>query len=371
MLNSFFLLLTLVYFSVILFFFIGLFFLKSGRNTNQFPVTIIIPARNEAMRISACLDSLQKQTYPAELIQIIVIDDHSTDPTAKTVQSFSEKDNRIQLLSADQLIPGKSPKKMAINKGIEFSQNEFIFTLDADCEVAPDWLAGMMRCFEPQVGVVVGPVSYHHEKNLFQKVQSLEFLGLVTAGAGSIGMKHPIIANGANLAYRKAAFNAVGGFTSFENISSGDDDLLIQKIAQETKWEIRFAANHQAIVHTNPADSLQQFLNQRVRWASKSLIYPTIWLKIVLILIYLFYGSFLLAGPLIYFKLLSSTFFYVGFLSKLLIDFLTIFKGCNLLNRKKLLRYFPLAEILQIPYILYAGASGVFGNFHWKGRKHS
>lgn len=370
MLNGLFLLFSLVYFSVILFFYIGLFRLKSGQNNHQVPVSIIIPARNEAKNIAICLNSLLKQTYPAEYIQIIVIDDHSTDQTAQIVQSFSERDNRIQLLSADPLTPGKSPKKMAINKGIEFSQNEYIFTIDADCEVTPEWLDKMVCYFESDVGVVVGPVSYHHEKNLFQKLQSLEFLGLVIAGAGSIGMNRPIIANGANLAYRKTAFINVGGFTSFENISSGDDDLLVQKIAQATKWEIRFAADHQAIVRTNSAETIRQFLNQRSRWASKSLIYPDLWLKFILILIYLFYGFLFLAGLFISLKLLSQIFFGIGLLSKITIDLLIMIKGCKLLKRKDLLSYFPLTEILQIPYILYAGAAGVLGNFYWKERKH-
>ncbi len=370
MLNGIFLLLSLVYCGVILFFYLGLFRLKSGSNPNQFSVSIIIPARNEAKNITTCLNSLLKQTYPAEFIQIIVIDDHSTDQTAQIVQSFSERDNRIRLLSADPREPGKSPKKMAIKKGIEFSRNEFIFTIDADCEVTPEWLTKMVRYFEADVGVVVGPVSYHHEKNLFQKLQSLEFLGLVIAGAGSIGMNRPIIANGANLAYRKMAFHDVGGFTSFENIASGDDDLLVQKIAHATKWKIRFAADHQARVRTHSAETIRQFLNQRARWASKSLIYPNFGLKLVLILIYLFYGFLFLAGLFISLKLLTPIFVSIGFLSKIIIDFFIMIKGCNILKRKDLLSYFLLTEILQIPYILYAGAAGVLGNFHWKEQKH-
>ncbi len=370
MLDGFFLTLALVYISVISFFYIGLFLLKPGQNTGQFPVSIIIPARNEAKHISACLNSILQQTYPPELIQIIVIDDHSTDQTAKIVQSFSKSDNRIELLSAGPLLPGKSPKKMAIKKGVEYCRNEYIFTLDADCEVAPEWLNGMMRYFEPPVGVVVGPVSYHHEKNLFQKLQSLEFLGLVIAGAGSIGMKRPIIANGANLAYRKTAFYEVGGFASFENISSGDDDLLIQKIAQETRWKIHFAADHQTIVRTNPTDSLRQFLDQRARWASKSLIYPNFWLILVLFLIYLFYGFLVLSGLFVYLSVISPSFLLAGFVGKCFIDFLLMLKGCNIIKRKELLIYFLIAEILQIPYILYAGAAGVMGNFQWKERGH-
>jgi cellulose synthase/poly-beta-1,6-N-acetylglucosamine synthase-like glycosyltransferase len=216
--------------------------------------------------------------------------------------------------------------------------------------------------------MVTGPVLYSQEKNWFERLQSLEFLALVTAGAGSLGMNRPLIANGANLAYRKTVFKQVAGFTGLAQIASGDDDLLMHKIAAQTDWQIRFAADERAIIQTQPEPSLARFLNQRTRWASKATVYSNYWITAFLSLVYFFY---LLLFPGIFlwgFELISIKIFGMGLLAKFIIDFAVVWHGCWMFKRPDLLKYFALTEILQIPYILYVGAKGTFGQFHWKER---
>lgn len=366
--NLFFITTALVYLSGILFFLIGLFRFSKGNSKAQPAVSVLIPARNEAQNIVKCVESILTQNYPVEMVEIIVLDDDSGDDTAELVRALSKANSQVRLISVKNHNAAISPKKNAIIQGISTSENEIIFTIDADCEAPLNWLAAMMSFFDEKTGMVAGPVIYHRERNLFERLQSLEFLGIVTAGAGSLGMNRPLIANGANLAYRKSVFLEVGGFSGFEHVASGDDDLLMQKIAKETGWKIRFAADEQALIKTRPNENVKQFLNQRTRWASKGTIYPNSLITIFLVMIYTFYMMLFLSPLLVYFWGLSLPVASIIFLTKLLVDFAVVGRGCWLFRRVDLLKYFLIAEVLQIPYILYVGARGTFGNYKWKDR---
>ncbi len=361
---------SLVYFIKIVSFYFGLSKIKAGENNELPPVTILIPARNEEQNISSCLNSVVNQNYPREKMQIIVIDDNSQDRTAEIVRGYFEKFPFIQLISLSACPPGISPKKRALQAGIEAADNEIIFTLDADCQASPDWLQSMVRYFEENVGMVAGFVALDEskEKSLFHKLQTLEFLGLTTAGMGSIGNDDPVIANGANLAFRKSAFYDAGGYDSEKYIVSGDDDLLMQKMHRFTDWKIRANIEKQAIVKTAPANSLKEFINQRIRWASKGLIYRKLSLVVFLLSVYFYFLLLFVSVP---FALMFPTHFpypLFALFIKIFADFFVIFKGTALLDRKDLRKYFLLAEIFHIPYILYVGFAGVLGTFEWKGR---
>jgi len=357
--------LALVYLQQIFRFYRGLFRFQTGQNQTHLAVTVIVPARNEASNIRRCLDSLSRQTYPN--YEILVVDDHSTDATAEIVKEFAAEMPHIRLLQLHENTLCAAPKKRAISRAIAASQNEIVVTIDADCEAPPRWLATLISAFEPTVGMVAGPVIYYEEKNLFEKLQALEFLGLVTAGAGSLGAGRPIIANGANLAYRRAAFAAVNGFAGIDHLASGDDDLLMQKIAYQTKWQVRFVAGD-AIVRTHPVSTLRQFLTQRIRWASKATIYKGLSIKFFLIATYLFYALLFAGLPLALAGKLSPGILLAAFLVKMGMDGCVVRRGAELFRRTDLLRYFFLAEFLQIPYILYVGALGTLGKVEWKGR---
>ena len=362
--------LTFVYAYKISFFFFGLFRIKEGKNPHLHPATILIPARNEEQNIRNCLDCLVNQNYPENKLQIIVIDDNSTDRTAEVVRSYFQKYPFIHLINLDQCPPGISPKKRALQAGIEAAEHEIIFTIDADCQAPVNWIKTMMQHFTDKVGLVAGYVFFNrqHEKNLFQKIVSLEFIGLTTAGIGSIGAGDPIIANGANLAFRKRAFYDAQGYQNESHIISGDDDLLVQNIDTKTNWQIRAAINLDAVVQTAPPATFIDFMNQRVRWASKGLIYKKLSLVFFLIMVYLFYLMLFISLPFALTYPASFPYPLFAFAIKLIVDFLLILKGTAILNRKDLRKYFLPAEIFQLPYIIYVGFAGILGTFEWKGR---
>ncbi len=330
----------------------------------------MVPARNEEENIAVCLDSLVRQNYPQNKLQIIVIDDDSEDETAQIVRGYFEKFPYVQLIHLEKCPPNISPKKRALQAGIESAESEIIFTTDADCWVDSNWVKKMVTYFEKDVGMVAGYVSYDakSETTLFQKMQSLEFLGITSAGIGSIGAGDPIIANGANLAFRRRTFFDAGGYKNENKIISGDDDLLMQKIDRTTSWQIAASTDTDTFVKTKPMTNLTNFIDQRIRWASKGLVYKKYSLIFFLVSVYLFYLLLFISLPFALWFPLYFPYPLYAFAIKLFVDFFLILKGTSLVRRKDLRKYFLITEMLQLPYIIYVGFAGIMGTFSWKGR---
>ncbi|RMG62444.1 MAG: glycosyltransferase [Calditrichaeota bacterium] len=333
-------------------------------------MSVLIPARNEALYIRSVLEGLARQTYPAELLEVLVIDDHSTDGTAEVACKFIEQRglHHFRVLShrADGIQP--TYKKAAITFGLQYARGELILATDADCRVQPDWVASMVRHYGPRTGLVAGLITFEKrlEKGLFQKLQTLEFAGLVFAGVGAAGIGKPLICNGANLSYRRKAFDEVGGFRGHDHLPSGDDDLLMQNIHRKTDWEVRFNLDPASIVYTRPVKTLGQFYNQRARWASKGVHYPGMSTFLLLLAIYLFYLLLLGAGAGWLAGWVSGRWLAAGLALKVLPELLVVSQALAVLGRRDLLIYLPLAELAHIPYIVLMGFAGFFKLFRWK-----
>lgn len=343
---------------------------QSKKNKLEY-ISVIVPFRNESNNILVSLSSLQNQTYPRDKYEVIFVNDSSTDDSLYKISS-QQLNSNIQVVSVPDNYSVNAHKKRAIRFGITLAKGSIIFTTDADCIQQPEWLEIMYSYFDEKAGFVSGPVEFVEEKSFFSKIQKLEFAGLVITGAGLIGAGKPTICNAANIAYRKEVYEKVGGFEYQMSLSSGDDELLMQKIHSDTDYKIRFAANERCIVNTNPNKNISEFYQQRKRWASKGLFYNNNVLIVKLILIYLFYIS-LLAQLLL--GIFYSSSYLLTFLFSLIIKFYLEYqilqKGSDLIFNKLSLKYFFPTQFLQIPYIVLAGLAGAIGNFTWKGRKIS
>jgi cellulose synthase/poly-beta-1,6-N-acetylglucosamine synthase-like glycosyltransferase len=375
MIESIFFFLGLFYFSLILFFFIGIFRQrKRGVRLNGWQpfVSVLVPARDEAERILPTLMTLAQQSYPSSHLEIIIIDDNSADGTAKVVKDYiaREKLTHFQLLIHRNDGTKPTYKKTAIAYALQFARGEIIITTDADCRVQRRWVESMVEHFEPDTGMVPGLVTFlaEKEKTVFHKLQTLEFAGLVFAGVGAIGNHYPLICNGSNLSYRRAAYDEIGGFAGHEHIPSGDDDLFMQNLHRFTDWKIHYNLDPDSVNYTCPVDSFADFLNQRARWASKGTHYPGLKTSLVLLLIYLFYLALLILLPVTLLGYFSWKLLLLGFVFKTLPEFLIIRQAVNVLQRQKLKRWFWLAQAVQIPYIVWVGFSGFFNLFNWKSK---
>lgn len=332
-------------------------------------VSIIVPFRNESEVIVRCLKSLEAQNYPQEKYEILFIDDLSIDDSIQKIISAKQL-STTQILSVPNDFQKMSPKKRSIKFGVEKAKGEIIFTTDADCTNPKEWIAKMVSAFDEDTGLISAPVKFSESGNLFGKIQQLEFGGLVLSGAGLIGAGKPTISNAANIAFKKEAFNFVGGYDDNQHLASGDDEFLMQKIAKSNKYRVKFLFDANVVVETNPNKTLNGFIQQRKRWASKGLFYNDKRLILKLILLYLFFLS--LPIQLILGLSLNRLFIYsfaVSVLIKMVFEYIILRKGVQLLYSKMEFSVFVLSEILHIPYIILAAFAGAFGNFEWKGRE--
>jgi cellulose synthase/poly-beta-1,6-N-acetylglucosamine synthase-like glycosyltransferase len=370
---------TLFYFFLISFFFIGILISKKQKPhaTGWKPrVSVLVPARDEAATISGTLESLRHQSYPADKLEVFVIDDHSSDNTAEVVSTFVEEHRLENFKLLVHRTDGKEPtfKKAAIAFALQYAWGEIIMTTDADCILKPQWVESMVKQYDEETGMVAGLVAFDGALEegkkgwgtIFGRLQSLEFAGIVFAGVGAVGLGRPLICNGSNLSYRRQAFEDVDGFSGHDHLPSGDDDLLMQSIHKKTKWKIKYNLEKSAINYSHPLKSVPGFLKQRSRWASKGVHYPGIWISTMLFLIYLFYAGLFFLTPLTIAGLFPVSFLAGGFILKLIPEFLVITQALNILERKNLFPYVLLAEFFQIPYVVIVGFRGFFNLFKWK-----
>lgn len=343
-------------------------------------VTVVVPARDEADVIGRCLASILACAYPPGRFEVVVVDDLSEDETPQVVAGVAERaDGRVRLLRMpENLERTRAHKKRAIEKGIAHARGAVILTTDADCVVPPGWIGAMAAGFDdvdadphaqPVTAFVSGPVVYTVERPALLKVQALEFLGLVSLGAGMIGAGRPVTCNGANVAYRKDVFEALGGFSGIDHLTSGDDELLMQKVARETPHRVRFCAARAATVETEPVRSVGGFVQQRRRWASKSVHYPSAEIVAGVVVAWGFHAA-LLAGavaavwaPALRWPVLAALALALLAEAALLVPAAVHFR------RARLLRWFLPMELVRIPYFVTIGLAGLFGRYQWKGRQ--
>jgi cellulose synthase/poly-beta-1,6-N-acetylglucosamine synthase-like glycosyltransferase len=366
-------LLTLLYVAVVVSFIVGWkrlrHFKVAGPSaaSEEIPVSIIVAARNEAENISKTITDLLAQDYPKSLIEIIFIDDHSTDGTGDVIGAFRAQGVKLITLNEAQTI--NSYKKKAIQTAIGEASGKLIVTTDADCRMGPDWLKTIVAYYQKGgYKMISSPVVFSEEKSFFERAQSLEFLYLIGMGASTIGNNSPSTCNGANLAYERNAFYEVGGFTGIDDLASGDDELLLHKIAARYSNKIGFLKSREAIVYTQAKPTLSEFIQQRKRWASKSTRYKNKSIIVLGILVWLFNLSIVLNLGIGIFR---SGYLVVGFtqlLIKIAVELIFLTHVTRFAKRMELLALLPVLNLMHIVYIIFIGIAGNSGKYNWKGR---
>ena len=361
-------------FNYLLFLFKVLFGLKKlvsskTENISSEFISVIIPFRNEEENILNNLKSIEAQDYLKDKFEVVYVNDSSEDQSIEILKKNILSSN-IKVLSVPKDFSPSAHKKRAIRFGIENSKGEIIVTTDADCIYNSEWLSSLINNFDQQTAFISGPVEFIKSKYLFGQIQKLEFAGLVLTGAGLIGSGIPTICNAANIAYRKKVFKRVGGFKDQMELTSGDDELLMQKIAKDTYYRVKFSIDQKTIVSTPANKSISEFYQQRKRWASKGLFYRDKTLVFKLILIYLFFlGLTAQLALAIFYNWIYLISFSLSFLLKMVIEFKILSQGKKLLFKNLSLKFFIISELIHIPYITIAGLVGSFGNYFWKERK--
>ena len=364
------LLLTALYLSVLLYLINGWAVIKPPKfNTAGFNtrVTVLIAARNEEEKIHLTIDDILAQDYPKQLTEIIIVDDHSTDRTSEIIRSYAGRGVKLLQLNEDK--PLNSYKKKAIADAISMSSGELMVATDADCRMGNRWLSSIVGYYEKENPVMISsPVAYFEEKSLFELMQTLEFCYLIGIGASFIGNGRASTCNGANLAYRKDVFYEVGGFKGIDDLASGDDELLLQKVAVQFPGKIGFLKWYDAVVFTHAKPNLKEFLQQRRRWASKSVKYKDKKVVALAVGIWLFNISLLVNTCLGFYNVFFFKLFTLQFLLKYVFELIFLLPITAFFKRKSLVSLLFIIIPVHVIYFIYIGLIGNTKNYTWKGR---
>lgn len=321
-------------------------------------VSVIIPVRNEEQTIGKLLNDLSAQQY--KRFEIIVVNDHSGDETLWILSKFNLRNLHI--------INNKGTgKKAAISTGISIAKGSIIVTTDADCSVSPEWIKHIHEQFRNKtVMMTFGGVRMEGDQSFFTDLQALEFSSLIGSGAATAALGSPTMCNGANLAYRKAAFLEVKGYQDNLFIPTGDDEFLMRKIQKRYPKGVHFLNHPQAVVTTSPKSSLEGFFHQRIRWASKWRFNKFLFPKLLAIIIVLVQASFLINWIFVFGAVDLQALFILTI--KMILEAAFLLQVCRFMQtRWNWLAFFAL-QVLYPLYVLTIAAGSFFVPFQWKNR---
>ena len=332
------------------------------------PFSVIIPVRNEEANIEAILAQLANQDYPKELFEVIVVDDFSDDKTASIVQGLKEK-LPIEVKLIQLTDHSKQGKKHALTAAVASAKFETILTTDADCSFENGWISAYNNAFEESINMVAGPVGIHG-KGLFARLQQVEFAGLMGFGAVTISHENPSMCSGANLGFKKKAFEAVGGYVNNLFTPSGDDEFLLYNIMRKFPGTTRFLNDEQAVVSTSAHTKLTSFINQRIRWTSKWKYNKNWRVRLSAVLFFADYLIFYLLVGLTILGRLNPLILSAVFSARFLSMFLFVAPINRSLKGKSSFGPLLIFQIIYPLHVLFMGMNSIFGSYTWKGRKY-
>ena len=344
---------------------------ENPRTNSKLKISVVIAIRNESKNLAALLDSLLKQEYSFNLFEIIFIDDHSEDNSEEIILKFQAKNPDINI-SYTKLEENFTGKKAALRKAYQLVKNDIILTSDGDTIVPPQWIKLTAEAFEQkEIKMLLGGVKILEQDSFVGSFQALELLSLIGSGAGAAKLKHPMMSNGANLAFRKEVLKKIDTEKLQANTASGDDMFLMLEVKRVFgSASILFLKNEEHFVSTPAVRTWKELLEQRIRWVSKSSHYQdnfllaSSWIVFLqnLALVMILFASFFYT-PLIH------TLIYIWIL-KALIDFAFLQNICKFSSQMKLLKLYPLMALIYPFFISYTAIIGQFASFSWKGRKY-
>ena len=351
-------------------------YIYSASSSRNLPfISVIVPVRNEADHLPALLNDLSQQTYLS--FEVIVADDSSTDATLALAQAYSKiAPFQLTLLPLSD-VRTASPKKRAITQSIDLARGQLIVTTDGDCRVGPRWLETLAGFYaETGAKLISGPVTFLNAASSlastgFTAMQTVEFASLIGSGACTIAIGRPTMCNGANLCYEKAVFQEVGGFSGVDHIASGDDELLMHKIARQYPTGVRFLKSTDAIVRTVAHHNIRSFYNQRKRWASKWRAYESYWPSLLAIFIFISNAIPLvvIVGWLV--GCWPANMIIITLLIKVLPEILFLRQILVFLQKNRTVPWIVPTALIYPFYAVFFGLVAQGKGYQWKGRKLS
>lgn len=328
-------------------------------------VSVVVPFRNEEDHLPGLLEDFAGQTYPAEHMEIIFVDDHSEDGSVSIVTSGASQKEHFHHL---ELPPQMSGKKKALAHGIQHAKHERIIQVDADCRLGPGFIAAHMAFHEKHPSdLVAGIVTTRKGGGSFLEIfDRLDILSLIGAGAGSFNVGRPMMCSGANLSYSRELYLETRSFDPEDTVASGDDMFLMIG-ARKLGRTLSFISKREAIVRTGPQKKLPALITQRIRWSSKAGVLKMPDIQLLALLVVLTNLSILLM-PL-WLLLFSALWPWLAgaWILKSLADFVLLYKMTGICGSRSDMKLFLPVSLLYYPYFLVIVFGALCSRPKWKG----
>jgi poly-beta-1,6-N-acetyl-D-glucosamine synthase len=309
-------------------------------------ISVVICARNEHEWLKENLPLFLDQDYPD--FEIVVVNWASDDDSAYLLSRMNEKFPNLKIVEIRENLNFFSGKKFPLSIGIKSAKNDMIVVTNADCRpLSRNWLAQMRSGFTGSSEVVLGYGAYKKEKGVLNRLvrfdsahTAFRYLSFALAGIPYMGV-------GRNMAYLKSLFYENKGFISHYRITSGDDDLFINKVAK--KDNTRIVLHPESITVSEPPHFFRQWIIQKKRQLSTLHHYRSghrLLLGLYSLSIVLFYLLFVTMLTMDNDKVLIIGLFLLRLASQIFL----FYKCLSKLNEKDLIWFVPFFEIFM-PFI--------------------
>ncbi len=332
--------------------------------TNANHLTLIIPFRNEADHLPKLLGVLSLQLRNIQGTSILLVDDHSTDESAKLAAFFAEQHPNVVVLNQEQT----HGKKQGVELAVQHTSTEWIITLDADTTPCEGWLERIAAwTLHSAAEMLILPLHIGPGNNTLGKLQEVEFASVMGITAGMAMVGNPILCNGGNLCFRKSAYQRTRATRTDMHITSGDDLFLLHALKPSGK--VAWVHDPHTRVSSAPHTTWMGFSTQRLRWMGKTGAIKDSWLQGLAQLTFLANASLLLMAIAV---AAGAKTFYIPLIilaGKVVLDAWLIVRVGKWMCIKRLKRFYFLLIFL---YPFYATLFPLMSQFirpSWKGRK--
>ena len=323
-------------------------------------VSLVICCRNEEQNLPSLLASISSQSY--KNFEVIFANDHSTDQTAELLAKYAKQHRNVSVF-----VPQQIGKKNAFREAIDGASGELICCTDADCLLSEKHIETFVDYYNStHADMILGGVRMCYESSMFEALQALEFLSLQASTIGAVGLGCPIMCNGANVAFTKAAWKNAKEKLCMKT-PSGDDEFLLFAL-KKMGGKIRFVKNEETIVSTKVCSTLNEFFHQRSRWTSKSLYYNDMQTIVVGLLVFFSVLVILLWGICSCFSVKAFYVCLLLFFTKFAIDTFFMYKTLPFFAERKLCRFTLVLSLLYPIYVVSSLLGGFFVRKRWKNR---
>ncbi|MEZ4778390.1 MAG: glycosyltransferase [Flavobacteriaceae bacterium] len=309
----------------------------------QYPVSVIICAKNEAENLKKNVPLILAQDYSN--FEVILINDASVDDTQDVIEAFAKEDPRVHTVTIENNEAFWSNKKYSLTLGIKRAVHQRMLFTDADCQPASNqWIREMTAHFSEEKQLVLGYGAYHKEKGVLNKLIRFEtaMTALQYFSYAKVGI--PYMGVGRNLAYTNKLFYDNRGFMSHMQIASGDDDLFVNEVATKTNTALCFTED--SFTYSTPKKIFSDWIRQKRRHITTAKYYKNNHQTLL--------GLYFISN-LLFWVLAIASFIFIDWkiplaltIFRFTLQYIFIGKGIKLLKENDVLPWIPLWELFLV-----------------------